>query len=279
MNYDIYYNTLNITREATINDIKKAYRQLSIKYHPDKNNNGNSSQFNRINEAYSKLINDYDIIKLNDKNTSQELLLSKSSGTATNAVNNNDMLYKYGTTIMNNNYEDIIINLSLIYSEAYSGCNKPIIVDRKIITNNFCINEKETLYIQIPKGIDNNEIITLHNKGNMYINNGITNNSNIKIIIVLKPHEYFERNGLDIIFIKTITLKEALIGFSFVLNHINNKNYNITCSEIIHFNYEKIKNNMGFMRDNFIGNLIIKFIIVFPSAISQEAKQQLEKLL
>ena len=103
MNYDIYYNTLNITREATINDIKKAYRQLSIKYHPDKNNNGNSSQFNRINEAYSKLINDYDIIKLNDKNTSQELLLSKSSGTATNAVNNNDMLYKYGTTIMNNN--------------------------------------------------------------------------------------------------------------------------------------------------------------------------------
>ena len=67
MNYDIYYNTLNITREATINDIKRAYRQLSIKYHPDKNNTATSAQFNQINEAYSKLINDYDIIKLNDK--------------------------------------------------------------------------------------------------------------------------------------------------------------------------------------------------------------------
>ena len=121
--------------------------------------------------------------------------------------------------------------------------------------------------------------VKLYNKGNIYINNGITTYSNIKIIIQLKQHESFERNGLDIIYVKTISLKEALLGFSFILQHINNKSYNITCSEIIHFNYEKIKSNMGFVRDSFVGNLIIKFIVLFPTTISQEAKQLLEKLL
>ena len=184
------------------------------------------------------------------------------------------MIYKY----TNSSYEDIIINLTLNYNEAYNGCNKPIIVERKIIVNNVIGHEKETIYVQIPKGIDNNEIITLVNKGNSYVNNGVSH-SNVKIIILLKPHELFERNGLDILYIKSISLKDALIGFSFMLNHINNKSYNISCSEIVHFNYEKIINNMGFMRDSFVGNLIIKFNILFPTSLSLDTKKQLAKLL
>ena len=145
------------------------------------------------------------------------------------------MISKYANSI-NSNYQDIIVNLTLNYNEAYNGCNKPIVIERKISVNNVIGYEKETLYVQIPRGIDNNEIITLVNKGNSYVANSVAY-SNVKIIIILKPHELFERNGLDIIYIKTISLKDALLGFSFVLNHINNKNYNITCTEIIHFYY------------------------------------------
>ena len=178
-----------------------------------------------------------------------------------------------------NTSEDIIINLTISFNEAYNGCNKPIVVNRKITVNNVIGHEKETLYIPIPKGIDANEIITLSNKGNVYITNGLISHSNIKIIICLLNHELFERIGLDIIFIKTITLKEALLGFTFNLNHINNKNFKITCSEVIHFNYEKLVPNMGFVRDTFIGNLIIKFNIIFPPSISLESKKLLEKAL
>ena len=59
MNYDNYYSVLNLSKNANINDIKKAYRQLSIKFHPDKNLNCDSEQFNKINEAYSKLLDKY----------------------------------------------------------------------------------------------------------------------------------------------------------------------------------------------------------------------------
>lgn len=300
MNYDIYFNILNISRDSTLNDIKKAYRLMSIKYHPDKNGNTNtnSEQFNKISEAYSILVQHYDIIKHTEKTHIQELASKTltcnnpnidpninpninpntcNNPNAINYINSNTMISKYANS-SNSNYEDIIINLILTYYEAYNGCNKPINVERKININNVIGHEKETLYVQIPKGIDNNEIITLINKGNSYHANGTTY-SNVKIIIQLTPHELFKRNGLDIIFIKSISLKEALLGFSFMLNHINNKSYNITCTEIIHFNYEKIKANMGFMRDNFVGNLIIKFNIIFPISLSLEAKKQLANLL
>jgi len=296
MNYDIYFSILNITRDSTLNDIKKAYRLMSIKHHPDKNGNdknGNASseQFNKINEAYSILMSNYDSIKLVEKKQDHEYAnksLVTNNGyanVANNGFANNDyanvandtMISKY-VNVINRNYEDIIINLAVNYNEAYNGCNKPINVERKINVNNVIGHEKETLYVQIPKGIDNNEIITLVNKGNSYVNNGVSH-SNVKITIQLIPHELFERNGLDLIFIKSISLKEALLGFSFMLNHINSKSYNITCTEIFHFNYEKIKPSMGFMRDSFVGNLIIKFNIVFPVYLSLDTKKQLATLL
>jgi DnaJ family protein B protein 4 len=300
MNYDNYYSVLNLSKNANINDIKKAYRQLSIKFHPDKNLNCDSEQFNKINEAYSKLLDKYntndlynDVNKFNNNelvNANNNANINNANINNTNNTNNannannannidvNNTILKYSYFNVNNS-EDIIINLSLGFNEAYNGCNKPIVVNRKIIVNNVIGHEKETLYIPIPKGIDANEIITIPNKGNVYISNGLISHSNIKIIICLLTHEIFERIGLDIVFIKTITLKEALLGFSFNLNHINNKNFKITCSEIIHFNYEKLIPNMGFIRDSFVGNLIIKFNITFPPTISQESKKLLEKAL
>ena len=49
-----YYNILGVKENANANEIKKAYRSLSFKYHPDKNN-GNDERFKTINEAYEVL--------------------------------------------------------------------------------------------------------------------------------------------------------------------------------------------------------------------------------
>lgn len=54
---DDYYATLGIQKNATEDEIKKAYRNLAFKYHPDRNPGDKSAEenFKKINEAYSVL--------------------------------------------------------------------------------------------------------------------------------------------------------------------------------------------------------------------------------
>ena len=49
-----YYEILGVSKEATAEEIKKSYRKLSLKYHPDKNPDG-EEKFKEISEAYTIL--------------------------------------------------------------------------------------------------------------------------------------------------------------------------------------------------------------------------------
>ncbi|WP_111707680.1 DnaJ C-terminal domain-containing protein [Lutibacter citreus] len=59
MNYKDYYKTLGVSKDATTKDIKKAYRKLAAKYHPDKNKNDKTAEerFKELNEANEVLSN------------------------------------------------------------------------------------------------------------------------------------------------------------------------------------------------------------------------------
>ena len=51
-----YYDVLGIAREASEEDIKKAFRKLALEYHPDRNKNeGAEDKFKEVNEAYQVL--------------------------------------------------------------------------------------------------------------------------------------------------------------------------------------------------------------------------------
>ncbi len=53
MDYKDYYKILGVTKTATADEIRKTYRKLAVKYHPDKNpnNKGAEDKFKEINEA------------------------------------------------------------------------------------------------------------------------------------------------------------------------------------------------------------------------------------
>jgi DnaJ-class molecular chaperone len=172
----------------------------------------------------------------------------------------------------------IIKNVEITIEQVLSGSTIPLIIERWIIQNNNKVFENETLYIEIPKGIDDNEIIILRDKGNT-MNDSIK--GDVKIFIKINNNTLFQRSGLDLFLSKTISLKDSLCGFTFELKYLNGKTYTLNCNSgnIIHPGYKKILPNMGITREAQSGNLIIDFQVEFPEKITEEQILQLRNIL
>ena len=289
-----YYEILCVNENSSIDEIKRSYRKLSIKYHPDKDKTNNDDQyFKKITQAYEYIINNHNYqINENEnkthKNTNNNQIINydfnnnKNNLNNNNNNNNNNLNNNNNNNLNNNNNnfsqnkENILIDLNISYYQSYYGTSIPINIERKNIVNNIIGLENETIYIQIPKGIDNNEIITIENKGNNYNNNF----SDIKITIKLLPEKNFTRNGLDIIYTKNLSFKESLTGFCFEIQHFNQKIYKINNkNEIFINNMEKQFKNLGFQRQEFTGNLIIKFNVDTPQNLNIETINKLKEIL
>ena len=134
------------------------------------------------------------------------------------------------------------------------------------------------MYVTVPKGIDENEIILLKDKGNV-MNEQCK--GDIKVFIKIMNNTDIKRNGLDLIYNKTISLKEALCGFTFEIKFINGKVYtlNNTSGNIICPEYRKIIPNMGLSRENHTGNLIVIFHVEFPEKLTNEQIKILNEIM
>jgi DnaJ-class molecular chaperone len=299
------YKILGVEKNATTEEIKKAYRKLSLKHHPDRNNNSSEStiKFQAISKAYETLI---DPVKratydnpFNVPNTHNMQFppgfnvfrMDTGGNIDMNAFLNsfmNDINKQDGSPFFNpfhsnlNKPSPIVKNVSITLQEAYTGCMKPIEIERWVVTttNNSrekCF-EKETIYAQIPQGVDDNEIIIYRNKGNI-INENIR--GDIKVIVSIINNTNFIRKGLDLHYKSKISLKEALCGFTIELEHIDGRKFKINNGNghVIGFNYSKTVQQLGMKRQNHVGNLVIEFEVIFPEKISLEKIKELEKIL
>ena len=163
----------------------------------------------------------------------------------------------------------IITHINVPIDKILTGTTIPVDIERWLIENGLKVFEKETVYVTVPKGIDDGEIILLKDKGNIVSE---TNKGDIKIFIKIDNTTEFKRSGLDLLLNKSITVKEALCGFSFELKYITGKVYTITnnSGNIISHGYQKIIPNMGLTRDGHTGNLQIIFDVKFPEKLPEE---------
>lgn len=324
------YKVLGVDKNATQDDIKKAYRALSLKWHPDRNPGKTEATaiYQSINAAY-EILGDESRRKEHDKpkqnnpfagmgmphnfpfpfgmnmhhmnmemgggggNPHDDFVKLFSSGIFQQmnggiGGNGGTQIFTMGpngpirvqlhTQHHVQKPPHISKTVEIGIDKAYNGCVMPVEITRWIIESGVKKEENETLYVTIPKGIDDNEMIVISDKGNA---NGDTNRSDVKIQVKVKNETGFKRDGLDLILHKSISLKEALCGFSFDMTFldgrvfkINNGNGNVICP-----NYRKLVQGMGMMRDDKIGNLFIIFEVVFPEQLSADAISKMSEIL
>ena len=303
---DNLYNVLELNDNATQEEIKKSYRRLSLLFHPDRNNNSPEStvRFQKISSAYETLSDEekrknYDIQL---KGTSQSTNFQNFFNQPNKEFDATDILNFFSNNFFNNSASvngvklgnnifnmdnlkqklakptPIIKTETITLSKAYTGYNMPIEITRWIVENEMKREETETIYIPVPPGIDNNEIIIIRDKGNMLSENNI---GDIKIFIKIINDTEFTRNGLDIIYNKTIGLKEALCGFSFDINYLDGRVFKLNHNNgnIITHNYNKVLKGMGMKRDEHVGNLTINFNVTFPDKLTETQIEALRHIL
>jgi DnaJ family protein A protein 2 len=104
----------------------------------------------------------------------------------------------------------------------------------------------------------------------------------IKITIQIENTTVFKRHGLDLIYTKTLSLKEALCGFTIDIIHLSGKSLtlsNTTNRTVIGPNSKKVIGEFGMVRENMIGSLIIDFVIQFPEKITDEQVKIISEVL
>ena len=321
-----YYKILEIEKNASEGEIKKAYRRLSLIYHPDKQT-GDSDKFKQINEAYQVLSSKekrtmYDMqnnmmgdnfftgngmsqfpfppgfpfghvkeggIQMPFGNGRVHIGVMPMGGRGGSMKNSQGMddIFNMLFSNMSDTIKEvkknikpatITKNIDITIQQAYAGINYPLEVERWIESDGVRHVETETIYVPIPKGIDNNEIIVLTGKGNC---NDKNVKGDIKLYVKIVNNTKYVRKGLNLYYNYTITLKEALLGFAFQIEHLNGKTYTINSGgdSIVKPGSETTIKEMGFERNGIVGNIIINFDIVFPKKLSESQKIKLKEIL
>ena len=302
---DNYYNILGINEKATKDEIKKAYRGLQMKYHPDRNIGSQESinMTQKINEAYEILgdeekkqeydrsrNNPYPFLRMNGNNGMEipvddifnmffgmpgfpGMNMNGNQGPRIHVFNGGPMGFQQALQ----KPTPIIKNVSITMDQVLTGATIPVDIEKWVMENGTKVFEPETIYVNIPQGIDDGEILVLRDKGNI-LNDGIK--GDVKIFVKINNESQFKRSGLDLILDKTISLKESLCGFSFELKYLNGKSYTLNNNKgnIIPPEYKKVYQGMGLTRGEHKGNMIIHFHVIFPESLTQEQILKLSEI-
>jgi curved DNA-binding protein len=195
-----YYETLNVSRDATQDEIKKSYRTLVKEYHPDKTG-GDDTHFKKISEAYEILGDPIKRRKHDGSNNSNSFNINDAW---------NDIFTRYDfTSAFDQSFGgdarglDIRVSLNITIEESYEGTKRYIDVG----TGGFNIN--------IPKGIQNGTKLKIKEKGQRHPINSSARPGDIILTVNVTPDIDLIVNGSDIYVDLNLDWIDMLLGGDF----------------------------------------------------------------
>lgn len=305
-----YYSVLEITRNASDMDIKKAYRKLALKYHPDKNKEpGSPEKFRHIAEAYDVLSSakkraTYDrygeeglkggIPSENGGFTKGYVFHGNSekvfrdffggSNPFADLLEENDIMSAFGGIHGRGRKKQdppIERDLHLTLEEIFHGCTKKMKISRRVMNEDghtSSIRDK-ILTINVRPGWKAGTKITFPQEGDQGPNNIP---ADIVFIVRDKSHVLYKRSENDLVYVAKIPLGKALIGCSIEVPTLDGRLLNIPINDIVHPNYKKTVPNEGMptsKNPSERGDMIIEFDIQFPEKLTPEKKQLIRQAL
>lgn len=229
-----YYDVLGVKRDATQDEIKKAFRKLAAKYHPDAG--GDEKKFAEVSEAYTTLSDE------KKRKEYDQLLLFGGIPGADFGGSGRGRGYSYTTTV-GGDWQDIFDNIrngdgafsGFDFSQIFNGAgggratgNRPSKggdltltinvsaeeafkgTQRKVTFTVPSTGEKQTLTVKVPAGAVDGGKLRYRGRGEFGFNGG--ERGDLVITTKVAEHPVFKRDGADVRMELPISMWEAALG-------------------------------------------------------------------
>lgn len=238
-----YYQILGIDKSASDNEIKRAYRKLAGKHHPDRG--GDSDRFKEVQEAYDVLSNtqlkaQYDNPMFQRMNTNR---------------NFDDILNQYFNKFGNRPAMDARITMWIDLADVVNAPKKIITVN----TNRGTI----PIEVSIPLGVHDNENIRYPGLA--------PGNSDLVINFRVHGHPLWQRDGLDLLCVKDLDFWQLIAGDTVLIQDLAGNSYNLKVPPLTKPNSVLRLSSKGIRRPGHNnGDILVKVNAVMPKHISNE---------
>lgn len=297
---DDLYEVLDVAEDADAATLKKKYRALSIKYHPDKNP-GEANRFNAIRDAY-EILSDPEKRVLYDTG-GKEILKEAEKGNIPET-------------------DDVKMELSFTIAESYTGATKVAKVRRRIVcrgcrqnkrkpncggcsacpstyqTVHFrrgnmiyqqqqevkstedCKFEQKEFTVQIERGTSTGDQINFKHMASQMPKH-IPGHVIFTLTLKKEARPKFKRVGNDLHMPVTITLREALLGWSRQIKHLDGHTVHVSTAEVTRpGEVIRIVGEGMPLKDvpSQTGTLDLQVTVSFPAALTKGDKDEIEKV-
>lgn len=266
-----YYEILGVQKSSTPEEIKRAYRKLAAKHHPDRG--GDTAKFQEIQAAYDVLSNADKRLQYDNPQSQYEFQGGVPPGfeDIINAFGGGfgDFFGRRRAPPQN---RTITIQTAITLEEALSG--KTLIATVKLPSG-----RDQLLEVKIPAGVHDGTTLRLANMGDDSYQN--LPRGDIHLSVRISPHTTFQRNGDDLLTSLEITAIEAMLGKVKEINTLDGRTLSITIKPGTQHGQLLAAQGYGMpkMSDSrFIGRLIVQISVKIPTFLTEDQITKLKEI-
>ena len=304
MEFIDYYKKLGLDSTASAEDIKKAYRKLARKLHPDLNPNDASAKqkFQEINEA-NEVLSDPEKRKKYDQHGKDwkyaDEIEKQKAAQGSQGYRNRDsgvggpQQYSYASGGEDADFSEFFSSMfggggaqsfssqsrqNKFRGQDYNAEMTIKLADVYISHKQDVTVNNKTLKITVSAGIENGQKLVLQGQGGAGVNGGP--NGDLYITFIVENHPKFKRVGSDLHTTVEIDIYTAILGGEVTLEALNGKVKLKVKPETQNGMEVKLK-GMGmpvYKKDGHFGDLYAKYLVKLPVNLSPKEKELFEQL-
>lgn len=301
-----YYETLGVKKDSSPTEIKKTYRKMALKYHPDKNKDDKKAEekFKKISEAYA-VLSDPEKKKQYDLYGSNGFRQRYSQEDIFRGFDINDILRQFGVGGAGSSAnfrtgrggnggfssffsqgngggcgggchaapekgQDMTYQIIVTLEEVLNGAERTITLRKN--------GDSQNVSVKIPKGIEEGKKLRLQGKGGASKNGGPPGDLYLKVSIA--ENDCFSRTGDDLIVQKLISFSEACFGTKMEVETLEGKKFMVTVAPgTVHDSKLRIRGYglpVGPLGER--GDLYVKIGVKVPRELTEDQKVVVEQL-